>query len=113
MELNLSLDAASGFSLQWQLFEQVRELILSGVLRGGTALPASRQLAERYRISRNTVTLAYDRLVTEGYARSRGTAGIFVCEVLPEETLLVLRRASETAAYTSGAGARARSLLRG
>lgn len=89
MELNLSLDRASGFSLQHQLFEQVRELILSGVLRGSTALPPSRQLAERYRVSRNTVTLAYDRLVTEGYARSRGTAGVFVCEVLPEETLLV------------------------
>lgn len=89
MELNLTLDPKSTFSLQTQLFEQVRELILSGVLRGGASLPPSRHLAERYRISRNTVSLAYDRLITEGYARSRGTAGVFVCEILPEETLLI------------------------
>lgn len=89
LELNLSLDPNSALSLQTQLFEQVRELILSGALNGGVALPPSRHLAQRYRISRNTVSLAYDRLITEGYARARGTAGVFVCEVLPEETLLV------------------------
>ena len=89
MQLNLSLEPHAPLSLQAQLFEQVRELILSGVLKGGAALPPSRQLAQRYRISRNTVSLAYDRLITEGYASSRGTAGVFVCEVLPEETLLV------------------------
>jgi GntR family transcriptional regulator/MocR family aminotransferase len=89
LELNLSLEPHAPLSLQAQLFEQVRELILSGVLKGGAALPPSRQLAHRYRISRNTVSLAYDRLIAEGYASSRGTAGVFVCEVLPEETLLV------------------------
>lgn len=89
MELNLSLDPNATLSLQAQLFEQVREYILSGVLKGGAALPPSRHLAQRYRIARNTVSLAYDRLITEGYARSRGTAGVFVCEVLPEATLLV------------------------
>ncbi|MGE0054722.1 MAG: PLP-dependent aminotransferase family protein [Hyphomicrobium sp.] len=89
MDLNLSLDPEAALSLQAQLFEQVRELILSGVLKGGGALPPSRHLAQSYRISRNTVSLAYDRLISEGYASSRGTAGVFVCEVLPEETLLV------------------------
>lgn len=89
MHLNLSLDPNAALSLQTQLFEQVRELILSGVLKGGVALPPSRHLAQRHRISRNTVSLAYDRLITEGYASARGTAGVFVCEVLPEETLLV------------------------
>ncbi|MFA5952110.1 MAG: GntR family transcriptional regulator [Hyphomicrobium sp.] len=74
LELNLSLDPNAALSLQAQLFEQVRELILSGVLKGGTALLPSRNLAQRYRISRNTVSLAYDRLITEGYASSRGTA---------------------------------------
>ncbi len=92
LDLNLSLDSASDLSLQSQIFEQVRELILNGVLKGNMALPPSRQLAEQYRVSRNTVTLAYDRLVTEGYAQSRGTSGIFVCEVLPEETLLISNR---------------------
>ncbi|MEQ1718056.1 MAG: PLP-dependent aminotransferase family protein [Hyphomicrobium sp.] len=89
LQLNLSLDPHCALSLQTQLFEQVRELILSGVLKGGVALPPSRHLAHRYRLSRNTVSLAYDRLTTEGYARARGTAGVFVCEVLPEETLLI------------------------
>lgn len=89
MQLSLTLDPAAGSTLNSQLFDQVRQLILGGVLKAGAALPPSRHLAETYRISRNTVTSAYDRLVSEGYAEPRGTAGLFVAELLPDRALLV------------------------
>ena len=87
MELSLVLNRDCGESLQNQVFEQVRMMILSGRLKPGMMLPPSRQLAESMVISRNTVTLAYERLVAEGYIQPRGTAGTFVSPVLPDDLL--------------------------
>jgi GntR family transcriptional regulator/MocR family aminotransferase len=64
-------------------------MILDGLLKPGMALPPSRLLAERFSISRNTATLAYDRLAAEGYVESRGTAGTFVSSTLPDAMLSV------------------------
>lgn len=89
MELLLDLKPAPDRSLQVQIFEQIRRLILEGALRPSVALPPSRVLSEHYGISRNTVILAYDRLCAEGYVESRGTAGIFVSSTLPDDLLLV------------------------
>lgn len=50
-------------------------------------LPPTRQLAEQLQISRNTISLAYDRLAAEGYIESRGRAGTFVSRALPDESL--------------------------
>lgn len=83
MDLTLVLDAKSGTTLQTQVFEQIRRMILTSRLKPGMALPPSRQIAEKLKVSRNTITLAYDRLVAEGYVESRGTAGTFVNRVLP------------------------------
>lgn len=85
MELSLLLDAKADRSLQVQIFEQIRKMILGGQLKSGMALPPSRILSDRFAISRNTVTIAYDRLVAEGYVESRGTAGIFVSPIVPDD----------------------------
>ncbi len=64
-------------------------MILRGQLKPGMALPASRNLSDRYAISRNTVTIAYDRLFAEGYVESRGTTGTFVSSILPDDLIMV------------------------
>lgn len=84
MELPLSLDRATSETLQSQVFEQLRQLILSGALRPGAKLPPSRFLAERTDISRNTATLAYERLASEGYIETRGKLGTYVSSALPD-----------------------------
>lgn len=89
MEIPLRLDAKLDRSLQAQIFEQIRIMILNGQLKPGMVLPASRSLSDRYEISRNTVTIAYDRLFAEGYVESRGTAGTFVSSTLPDDLILV------------------------
>jgi GntR family transcriptional regulator/MocR family aminotransferase len=43
-------------------------------------LPPSRELARRLAVSRNTVGVAYDRLLGEGFIETRIGAGTYVCE---------------------------------
>jgi DNA-binding transcriptional MocR family regulator len=53
----------------------VRGLALDGRLPVGTRIPSERQLALALRLSRTTVSAAYDVLRTEGYLRSAHGAG--------------------------------------
>ena len=85
MQLAFSLDPHSGKPLQSQLFESIRQLILSGQLKVGTAVPATRALSQQLNVSRNTVLLAYERLIAEGYLETRPTVGTFVSTSLPEK----------------------------
>jgi GntR family transcriptional regulator/MocR family aminotransferase len=61
--------------LQKQLIERLQQAILAGRLPAGALLPSSRLLAAELGVSRNTVVIAYDHLVAEGYvlADRRGT----------------------------------------
>ncbi len=61
-----------------QLYESLTNQIISGLLQVGTRLPATRQLAAELRISRNTVNRVYQQLISEGYAISRQSSGIYV-----------------------------------
>src|SRR6476619_4736198 len=97
MDLALALDRDSNDTLQVQLFEQIRGMILRGRLKSGMKLPPSRRLAESMAISRNTVLLAYERLAAEGYIQTRGTAGNFISLVLPDDLLQVGAGSTERA----------------
>ena len=66
--------------LAGQIYRQVRDAILDGRLRVGEVLPATRELARRLAVSRNTVGVAYDRLVGEGFIETRIGAGTYVCD---------------------------------
>jgi GntR family transcriptional regulator/MocR family aminotransferase len=68
--------------LQRQIYSALRQAILSGRLRPGSRVPASRTLAGDLGVSRTTVVLAYESLETEGYITGRGSAGSFVASVL-------------------------------
>jgi GntR family transcriptional regulator / MocR family aminotransferase len=68
-----------------QLYEQIREAILSGQLEAGTRLPASRHLAAESGVSRNTVLAAFEQLHAEGYLVGRPGSGTYVANVLPDQ----------------------------
>lgn len=97
MQIPVSLDPTRHRSLQAQLFDQLRELILGGRLKPGAPLPASRALADQLGVSRNTVLLAYERLIAEGYLQAREAVGTFVSSELPEECLAARRAAAKAA----------------
>lgn len=83
----LMLNVNAGRPLQAQLFEQVRAMIIDGQLTSGTPLPATRALSEQLGVSRNTVVLAYDRLLSEGYIESKRSIGTFVSDAIPDTGL--------------------------
>lgn len=61
-----------------QLYEQIREDIVKGVLSYGTKLPSKRLLAEETDTSVITVEHTYSILCEEGYIESRERSGYFV-----------------------------------
>ncbi len=81
--LFVELDPARDLPLFRQLYGGIRDAVLSGRLPAGARLPPSRGLAAELGVSRNTVTLAYDQLVAEGYLRGRPRSGMQVAATLP------------------------------
>jgi GntR family transcriptional regulator/MocR family aminotransferase len=65
-------------NLSGEIYRQLRNAIGDGRLRPGDCLPASRDLAQSLKVSRTTVTVAYDRLAGEGFVVSRMGAGTYV-----------------------------------
>ncbi len=61
-----------------QVYLGLREGILSGTLRSGERLPSTRDLADQLRISRTVTLLAYDQLLSEGFATGRPGSGTYV-----------------------------------
>ncbi|MCG5215296.1 MocR-like pyridoxine biosynthesis transcription factor PdxR [Streptosporangium soli] len=80
--LHVSLEGRT--DLAGQIYQQIRAAVLDGRLRHGEPLPATRELARRLAVSRNTVSTAYDRLAAEGFVEGRTGAGTFVrADALP------------------------------
>ena len=71
------------------LYSGLRTWILEGRLRPGTQLPATRDLARQYRLSRGTIVSAFEELKAEGYVEGTVGSGTYVSKILPEELLQV------------------------
>ena len=84
MPLPISIDRRSAVPLQRQLYDAIRRMVLTGGLRPGDRLPASRGLAETLGVSRVTVSLAYDQLIAEGYLHARHGSGTYVSTQVPD-----------------------------
>lgn len=79
---SIKLDHRASKGVGVQLFMALRDIILSGGLRPGDRLPATRILARELNVSRTTVIDAVERLVAEGMLVSRVGAGTFVSDAL-------------------------------
>jgi len=67
--------------LYMQIYEQIKDEILTSTLREGHVLTGSRGLASILGVSRNTVDNAYGQLLAEGYISSRKGVGYIVMKV--------------------------------
>lgn len=67
-----------GLSLQDQIRHMLVSAILDGQLPVSVPIPSSRKLADELGVARNTVVLAYQQLVDEGFLVSRERSGHFV-----------------------------------
>jgi GntR family transcriptional regulator/MocR family aminotransferase len=79
----IQINRESPVSLYIQVCSGFITLITNGTLRPSDVLPSSRVLAELIGINRNTVKLAYEELVSQGWAESAERKGIFVLSKLP------------------------------
>ena len=77
----LQIDYRSGEALYIQIKENLKKLILSGVLKENEAIPSVRKLASEFAINVNTVQRAYRELEQEGYIYSVPGKGNFVAKI--------------------------------
>ena len=72
------LERSKPATLQAQIREILVTAISAGQLLAGEAVPSTRAMARRLGVSRNTVTLAYQVLVSEGFLLARERSGFYV-----------------------------------
>ena len=89
--VHLAVDSESDVPMYRQVYEGLREAILSGRLARGARLPSSRALAADLGVARNTVLQAFDQLRSEGYLHGRRGGGTRAREVIPDALLTVPR----------------------
>jgi GntR family transcriptional regulator/MocR family aminotransferase len=75
---SMSLDRNGPYGLSMQICAGLRELILTGALRDGERLPATRTLAQELGVARTTIVESFDRLAAEGLIETRVGAGTYV-----------------------------------
>lgn len=67
----IELDRTSEQPLKRQIYQKLKEYIISGQLKSNDSLPSTRELSHSLGVSRNTVGEAYDMLIAEGFVISR------------------------------------------
>lgn len=80
-EFTFQFDLTNHQHLYEQIYTYIKNEIREGKLPCGEKLPSSRALAEYLQVSRSTVCLAYEQLLSEGYIDSKPYRGYFVCEI--------------------------------
>ena len=74
----IELNRQSGLPLKRQLYQELKNRMLSGQLSSGEMMLSTREMSKALSISRNTVSEAYEMLISEGFLISR--QGAAVCE---------------------------------
>ncbi len=87
----VALEAASPDPLHRQLYDKLRNVILTGRISPGAQIPSSRDLARELGVARNTVLNAVEQLIAEGYLQGEPGSGTYVNRTLPDDTLRVPR----------------------
>jgi len=72
------LNRKDDMPLYQQLYEYIKKEIVSSRVEVNDKLPSIRSLADYLNVSRNTVDMAYQQLLAEGYVESRPKSGLYV-----------------------------------
>ncbi|MDX1412574.1 MAG: PLP-dependent aminotransferase family protein [Candidatus Promineifilaceae bacterium] len=82
LPVDIQLDRTADQPLFQQVYLQIREKILQGILIPGTRLPSSRGLAKQLDLGRITIIQAYEQLQAEGYVKTLPGSGTFVADFI-------------------------------
>lgn len=80
-ELTINLQPGAKAPLYEQIYEHIKCEIQEGHIRSGEKLPSTRALSRHLEVSRSTVELAYEQLLSEGYVEAEPYRGYFVSQI--------------------------------
>lgn len=80
-ELTINLKPKSKMPLYEQIYLYIKENIIAGKLPYKEKLPSTRQLSRYLEVSRSTVELAYEQLLSEGYIEAEPYRGYYVAQI--------------------------------
>lgn len=80
-ELTIHLQMKSDIPLYEQIYRYIKNDIQLGRIKSGEKLPSTRALCRHLEVSRTTVELAYEQLLSEGYVEAEPYRGYFVAEI--------------------------------
>lgn len=80
-ELTINLNPKAKMPLYEQIYFYIKENIIAGKIAYQEKLPSTRLLAKHLEVSRSTVELAYEQLLSEGYIESEPCRGFFAAQV--------------------------------
>lgn len=69
-ELTINLTPKADTPLYEQIYQYIKQDIQTGKILAGEKLPSGRALSRYLEVSRSTVDLAYEQLLSEGYIES-------------------------------------------
>ena len=80
-EMMIPLSHDEKIPLYQQIYDHIRIEIMDGKIPQGEKLPSTRFLSSHLQVSRSTVELAYEQLVSEGYIEAQPYRGYYVSDV--------------------------------
>lgn len=80
-ELTMNLNTDSKTPLYEQIYNFIKKDIQSGRIARGEKLPSTRVLSKHLEVSRSTVSLAYEQLLSEGFIESEPYRGFFAAQI--------------------------------
>jgi len=90
------LDPLLGHSMQTQLCAAIINKIRSGAAFPGAKLPSSRKLAQHLGVSRPTVSLAYQELVSQGFVVAHERSSYRIADLPPVENFISTKQKKTT-----------------
>ena len=98
-ELTINLQPGAKAPLYEQIYAYIKCEIQEGHIKSGEKLPSTRALSRHLEVSRSTVELAYEQLLSEGYVEAEPYRGYFVSQI---EGLYHFEKRSKAASVPAG-----------
>lgn len=80
-ELTIHLQSKSKMPLYEQIYRYIKREIQEGRIASGEKLPSTRALCRHLEVSRSTVEMAYEQLLSEGYIEARACRGYYAARL--------------------------------
>ncbi len=77
------IDRSSDTQISTQIYEKIKENILSGIYNSTDRIPSIRKASESLKVSNSSIISAYFQLQTEGFIKNEPYKGYFVCNITP------------------------------